>query len=101
MITPPYSRSHSQTRSTNASRPRSKRVVPSFRSSFSTTAWVAIPAWSYPGCQSALKPRMRCQRMRTSWIEPFSAWPMCSAPVTFGGGTTITYGGLGDAGSAS
>ena len=34
---------------------------------------------------------MRCQRMSTSWIEPFSAWPMCSAPVTFGGGTAITY----------
>jgi hypothetical protein len=29
--------------------------------------------------------------MRTiaSWIAPFSAWPMCSAPVTFGGGIAI------------
>ena len=46
MITPPYSRSHSQPRSTNASRPISCRDVPSLRSSFSTTACVAMPAWS-------------------------------------------------------
>ena len=46
MITPPYSRSHSQTFSTNASRPSSCREVPCFTSSRSTTAWVAIPAWS-------------------------------------------------------
>jgi hypothetical protein len=91
MITPPYSRSQAQTRSTNASRPISCRDVPSLRSSFSTTAWVAIPAWSKPGCQSALKPRMRCQRTSVSWSAPLSAWPMCSAPVTLGGGTAITY----------
>ena len=28
-------------------------------------------------------------RIRTSWIVQFSAWPMCSAPVTFGGGIAI------------
>ena len=30
--------------------------------------------------------------MSTSWSEPFSAWPMCSSPVTFGGGTQMTIG---------
>ena len=100
MITPPYSRSHSQTRSTNASRPISWREIPWRRSSFSTTACVAMPAWSYPGCHSVLKPLMRCRRIRTSWIEPFRAWPMCSAPVTFGGGTAITYVSPGASGSA-
>jgi hypothetical protein len=29
-----------------------------------------------------------------------SAWPMCSEPVTFGGGMTIEKGGLALAGSA-
>ena len=24
-----------------------------------------------------------------SWIDPFSAWPMCRAPVTLGGGIAI------------
>ncbi len=90
MITPPYSCSHSQTRSTKASRPSSSRDVPSLRSSFSTTACVAMPAWSNPGCQSVLKPRIRCQRMSASWIDPLSACPMWSAPVTFGGGTAMT-----------
>ena len=28
-------------------------------------------------------------RISASWIEPLSAWPMCSAPVTFGGGIAI------------
>jgi hypothetical protein len=28
-------------------------------------------------------------RISASWIVPFSAWPMCSAPVTFGGGIAI------------
>jgi len=32
---------------------------------------------------------MRAIRAHTSWIEPFSAWPMCSTPVTLGGGTAI------------
>jgi hypothetical protein len=32
---------------------------------------------------------MRARRISTSWIDPFSAWPMCSEPVTLGGGTAI------------
>ena len=100
MMMPPYSCSHSQTRATKASRPSSWRDVPCLRSSFSTTACVEMPAWSKPGCQRVLKPRMRCQRISASWIEPFSAWPMCNAPVTFGGGTAITYASPGSSGSA-
>jgi hypothetical protein len=48
-----------------------------------------MPAWSVPRIHFARRPRMRLKRMRTSWIDPLSAWPMCSAPVTFGGGMAI------------
>ena len=55
MMVPPDSSFHSQTRSTNASRPevvlglalgRELRARPRI--------WVAMPAWSVPGSQSAL-----------------------------------------------
>ncbi len=85
-IRDPYSSFQAQTRSTKASRPSSWRVLPSARSSFSTTAWVAMPAWSVPRIQSVLRPRMRFMRTSASCIEPFRAWPMWRAPVTFGGG---------------
>ena len=55
----------------------------------STTIWVAMPAWSVPGSHSALNPPMRCQRMRMSWMVVVSACPMCSEPVTLGGGITM------------
>ncbi len=45
-----------------------------------------MPAWSVPRIQSALRPRIRFIRTSASCIEPFSACPICSAPVTFGGG---------------
>ncbi len=32
---------------------------------------------------------------------PLSAWPMCSEPVTLGGGTVMQYGSPGASGSAS
>ena len=85
-IREPYSSFQAQTRSTKASRPISWRDVPSAASIFSTTAWVAMPAWSVPSVHSALRPRIRFIRTSASCIAPFSAWPMCSAPVTFGGG---------------
>ena len=85
-IREPYSAFHSQTRSTKASRPSWWRSVPSALSVFSTTAWVAMPAWSVPRIQSELRPFIRFIRTSASCIEPFRAWPMCSAPVTFGGG---------------
>ena len=89
MIVPPYCSRHSQTRSTNASRPSSSRVVPSLSELLLDLACVAMPAWSVPRIHLRVAPRMRAQRMSVSWIEPLSAWPMCSAPVTFGGGTAI------------
>ena len=55
----------------------------------STTIWVAMPAWSVPGSHSAALPRIRSKRVSTSCRVLFSAWPMCSEPVTFGGGMTI------------
>jgi hypothetical protein len=58
---------HSQTCFRNFSRPISRRpVCCDFASSRSTTIWVAMPAWSCPGCQSVSKPRIRCQRTRMS-----------------------------------
>ena len=59
MMRPPYSCFHSHTRSRNASRPRSARFTPSFARSFSTTACVAMPAWSVPQIHSASNPAMR------------------------------------------
>ena len=55
----PDSSFHAHTRPTNESRPRSRRERPSLRNWFSTTIWVAIPAWSVPSCHSVLKPRIR------------------------------------------
>ena len=73
----------------NASRPIAWRLVPSDSSCFSTWRCVAIPAWSVPKIHFARCPRMRARRMQRSWIAALSAWPMCSEPVTFGGGTAI------------
>ena len=73
----------------NASRPIASRLEPSASSCFSTWRWVAMPAWSVPKIHLARFPRMRATRMQRSWIAALSAWPMCSEPVTFGGGTAI------------
>ena len=73
----------------NAARPIASRLLPSLASSFSTWICVAMPAWSVPKIHLVLRPCMRARRIRVSWIDPFSAWPMCSAPVTFGGGMAI------------
>ncbi len=89
MIWPPNSSRQLHTASLNASRPSSSRVVPCASRRFSTCRCVAMPAWSVPRIHFVRCPRMRCVRMSASWIVPFSAWPMCSAPVTFGGGTAI------------
>ena len=48
-----------------------------------------MPAWSVPKIHFVRLPRIRASRISASWIEPLSAWPMCSTPVTFGGGTAI------------
>ena len=87
MIVSPDCSFHSQTLARKASRPISRREgCWVFASSRSTTICVAMPAWSWPGCQSVSKPRIRCQRTRISCSVLLNAWPMCSEPVTFGGG---------------
>ena len=53
-----------------------------------------MPAWSRPGSQSVSKPLMRFQRTITSCRVSVKAWPMCSEPVTLGGGITMANGGL-------
>src|SRR6267143_2326859 len=74
--------------------------MPCSASSRTTTRCVEIPAWSIPGRYKVLYPRMRCQRVKIS----ISVWsimcPMCSEPVTFGGGITIENTGPGAFGSA-
>src|ERR1041384_6491891 len=54
-----------------------------------------MPAWSMPGGHSTSYPCMRLSRDSVSWIVWSRAWPMCSEPVTFGGGMTMEDGGLG------
>jgi hypothetical protein len=58
----------------------------------STTICVAMPAWSVPTTHSASLPCIRAWRVRTSCSVLSSAWPMCSEPVTLGGGMTIVNG---------
>ena len=43
---------------------------------------------------------MRRQRVKMSSMVVPSAWPMCSEPVTLGGGMTMENGALGAAASA-
>src|SRR5271168_2351488 len=45
-----------------------------------------MPAWSVPGTQRDVSPRMRFQRVRMSISAWLSMWPMCRRPVTLGGG---------------
>jgi len=46
-----------------------------------------MPAWSVPGTHSVFSPRMRCMRASASMIVCWNACPMCSVPVTLGGGS--------------
>src|SRR3954447_11002450 len=89
MIVPPNSSRHSHVLAMKASRPSSSREVPCSLRRFSTCVWVAMPAWSVPRIHFARRPRWRWKRISVSWTEPLSAWPMCSAPVTLGGGIAI------------
>src|SRR5438128_517697 len=52
-----------------------------------------MPAWSRPGTHKLGSPSMRCQRIIRSSRVTKSAWPLCSPPVTFGGGMVMTKGG--------
>ena len=68
---------------------------------FSTTACVAMPAWSVPGSHIVGRPHMRCHRASESSTAAVSAWPRCRLPVTFGGGMTMTKRPSGPAASAA
>ncbi len=46
-----------------------------------------MPAWSVPTTQLTSAPFIRCQRTIVSISVCWNAWPMCSVPVTFGGGS--------------
>ena len=70
----------------NFSRPISRRETPSAASFLSTLVCVAMPAWSVPKIQRVERPRMRMKRTNVSWMVSSIAWPICSLPVTFGGG---------------
>ena len=59
-----------------------------------------MPAWSVPGKYKVLYPIIRCQRVRMSISVCSSMCPMCSEPVTFGGGMTIENTGPGAFASA-
>ncbi len=77
----------------NSSRVRSPFFIPfSSRSQRTTFASVAIEAWSVPGIQQAFFPSSRAFRVRMSCIVLLSIWPMCSTPVTLGGGMTMLNG---------
>ncbi|GJE41843.1 hypothetical protein AEGHOMDF_1012 [Methylobacterium soli] len=89
-MAPPDSAFQAQTRSTKASRPRLRRSgAPVSARRRSTTIWVAMPAWSMPGCHSTSRPRMRSKRTSMSCSVLLRAWPIWSVPVTFGGGITM------------
>ena len=52
-----------------------------------------------PQIQRVSNPCIRRSRISVSWVDPLSAWPMCSSPVMFGGGSAITYDGFGESAS--
>src|SRR6202046_1879634 len=95
-MAPPYSSRHAPTFATKAERPMSLREEPSAASWRSTIIWVAMPAWSVPGTQRAVSPRMRCQRVRMSISAWLSMWPMWRRPVTLGGGRRMVNFGVGE-----
>ena len=88
----PYWSTQLQTRSTNRCRPMSCLDTPSEASIRSTTTCVAIPAWSLPGRKSVGSPLIRCHLTIRSSSAVVSACPMCSSPVTLGGGMMTTNG---------
>ena len=73
----------------NFSLPKSFFLIPSFKRLFSTTACVAIPAWSVPGCHRVSRPFILLNLTKTSCRLLFKACPICNLPVTLGGGITI------------
>src|ERR1700682_2776519 len=52
-----------------------------------------MPAWSRPGTHRLGSPSMRCQRIMMSSNVTNRVCPLCSPPVTLGGGMVMTKGG--------
>ena len=84
---PPYFSFHSQAYSRNCSLVREDLLMPFSRSMATTLASVAIDAWSVPGTQHALKTTHACFADENIPDGIVQAMPMCSTPVTFGGGS--------------
>ena len=51
--------------------------------------WRHLNFFQHEAYLTARVPRIRAWRIRVSWIDPFSACPMCRAPVMLGGGIAI------------
>jgi hypothetical protein len=86
MIVPPDCAFHSQTLATNSSRVKSVRRF-CLLGQFALHHHLRGDAGMVlPGCHSVSKPRIRCQRTRMSCSVLLKACPMCSEPVTLGGG---------------
>ena len=66
IIRPPYSFFQSQALSKKASRPKSFLLIPSSFNFSRILTSVAILAWSVPGCQRALYPCIRLERIKIS-----------------------------------
>ena len=93
MIVPPYCSFHCHARATNASRPSASRLVPFLRELLLDDVLRRDAGVVGARAGRARRgPRMRSNRMITSCSVLLSACPMWSAPVTFGGGITITNG---------
>src|SRR3989338_1411870 len=90
----PYSSRHLHTSLRNSSLPKSCLFLPALASFFSTTFWVAMPAWSVPGIHKLEKFCILFHRIRISCKVLFKAWPIWRMPVTFGGGITMVKGFL-------
>lgn len=57
-----------------------------------SSTWVAMPAWSVPGSHRVGLLHIRAYRVMMSCSVTNIAWPMCSLPVTFGGGMDMENG---------
>ena len=89
---PPCSSVQSHACFKNSSRVKSLLLIPCSLRRLITFASVAIEAWSVPGTQHAFLPSKRARRTNISCIVSLSTCPMCSTPVTLGGGITMVYG---------
>src|SRR4051812_3931227 len=91
---PPYFSFHSNAYFKNSSRLSVFLSMPWSFSICTTFASVAMLAWSLPGTQHALNPLILAFLTRISCTVSLSVWPICSTPVTLGGGITTVYAGL-------